>query len=133
MQVFISHSLRDQYLARQLADRLDQAGVKVYPGAEDTEPGGNWAKQAGLALEQSDVMVVLFTPNTTDSDFVQKDLEYALSTKSYQGRVIPVLVQPGGKIPWILNRFDPLNVSLDPPELQEGFGEVVRRIQALET
>jgi hypothetical protein len=36
-------------------------------------------------------------------------------------------------VPWILNRFDPLNVSMDPPNLQEGFGEVLRRIKALET
>jgi len=133
MQVFISHASRDQRLARQLADRLDKAGVKVYPGAEDIEPGENWAKQVGLALEQSDVMVVLFTPNAASSDFVQKDVEYALSSKSYQGRVIPVLVQPGAKMPWILNRLDPLSLSMDPPNLQAGFGEVVRRVKALET
>ena len=133
MQVFISHASRDQQLAKTLADLLDEAGVQVHPAADEMEPGGNWAKQIGLALEQSDVMVVLFTPNTEHSDFVQKELEYALSSKSYQGRVIPVLVQPSGKVPWIVNKLDALKVSIDPPSLQKGFGEVVRRVKALET
>jgi hypothetical protein len=133
MQVFISHASRDQQLARKLAGLLDEAGVQVHPGADDIEPGGNWAKQIGLALEQSDVMVVLFTPNAEQSDFVQREVEYALSSKNYQGRVIPVLLQPAGKIPWILNKFDALKVSMDPPNLQRGFGEVVRRVKALET
>ncbi|MEX2303926.1 MAG: toll/interleukin-1 receptor domain-containing protein [Bryobacterales bacterium] len=133
MQVFISHASRDQHLAKQLAGLLDEAGVQVHPGTEDIEPGGNWAKQIGLALEQSDIMVVLFTQNAEHSDFVQKELEYALSSKNYQGRVIPVLVQPAGKVPWILNKLDALNVSMDPPNLQQGFGEVVRRVKALET
>lgn len=133
MRVFINHSSRDELLAAQLAHRLDEAGVRVSPGVEDMGAGENWAMQVGLALEQSDVMVVLFTPNAANSDFVQKGLEYALSSKNYQGRVIPVLVQPGGKAPWIMNRLDPLNISMDPGSLQEGFGQVVQRVKSLET
>jgi hypothetical protein len=59
MQVFISHSSKDKPIARQLAHRLSEAGLKVWFPEDEILPGDNWAKKVGQALEESDLMVVL--------------------------------------------------------------------------
>ncbi len=54
-------------IARQLAHRLSDAGLKVWIPEDEILPGDNWAKKVGQALEESDLMVVLVTPQAFES------------------------------------------------------------------
>jgi hypothetical protein len=104
MNVFISHSSEDADWARKLTARLKRAGLKVWD-ASQVSAGDNWALEIGKALEKSDAMIVLISPASAKSLTVQKEIEYALTTERFQDRLIPVVVKPTSKFPWILHRM----------------------------
>ncbi|MEH2375688.1 MAG: toll/interleukin-1 receptor domain-containing protein [Nostoc sp.] len=117
MNVFISHSSKDTNLVRQIADALRNADFQVW---NDTQifPGDNWAELIANELRESDAMVVLLTPNSVDSPYINAEVGYALGEQGYKGRVIPVLAAPSEqlselelKIPWILKKFGVIYIS----------------------
>jgi hypothetical protein len=60
-------------------------------------------------------MVVLLTPEATNSSWVRAEIDYALGEKTFRGRLIPVLVGPPERfpensIPWILRRLKMINI-----------------------
>jgi hypothetical protein len=105
MNVFISYSLEDGEFARKLISRLAKAGLEVWDAASQVSPGDNWALETGKALEKSDAMIVLISPASAKSHTVQKEIEYALTSKRFQDRLIPVVVRPTSKFPWILQHM----------------------------
>src|SRR5437660_5773375 len=102
MQVFVSHSQKDRKLAKELSARLSAAGVNVWLTEERVLPGENLPLEVGKALQRSDAMVVLLSPDAVDSRDVRSEIAYALSSPKFEGRVIPVIVKPTKAIPWFL-------------------------------
>ena len=60
--VFMSYSQRDAGLAKQLADDLGRLGFNTWLD-QALEPGGDWRKHILEAIEQSDVFVLLASPD----------------------------------------------------------------------
>jgi hypothetical protein len=129
MKVFLSHARKDAALARQLAERLARGrkDVAVWIPEEEIAPGDNWAKKIGKALDNSDMMVILLTPAALESDALRQNVEFALMSKKFEGRVFSVFVGPtlqaGKDVPWILLR-QPHSLV----ESAEDFGDVVKDI-----
>jgi hypothetical protein len=130
MNVFLSHARKDSALARQLANRLTRAGFKVWIADEQIVPGENWAKKIGKALDAAGLMVVLLTPRALESDAVRQDIEFALSSRKFEGRVFSVFVgstlEAGKDMPWILLKLPHAQV-----ESAKDFPELVKQIQNL--
>ncbi len=89
---------------------LLQAGLEVWDAEREILPGDNWAKKIAEGLEESDAMVVLLTPDGVRSQAVRREIDYASGEKSFDKRLIPVLVGspekfPEDSIPWILKRL----------------------------
>ncbi len=131
MQVFISHAVQDNELARIIAARLVEAGVHVWSPDDQIYPGDNWAAKIGEALEQSEIMIAIVTRESLQSGSLINDIQFALTSRNFGGRVIPVLVdyvavQPGLDIPWILLRLDPVFVNSSSPRLDE----LVQRVKS---
>lgn len=68
------------------------------------------AEMAARALAQSEAMVVLLTPESLKSRWVQSDIDYAIGHKEYANRLVPVVIGahkefPMNDIPWILKRL----------------------------
>ncbi|MEO6723833.1 MAG: toll/interleukin-1 receptor domain-containing protein [Blastocatellia bacterium] len=134
MQVFISHSWKDNALARRLADVLIKAGFQVWDPFRNMLPGGGLAQMTAKALEESQAMVVLLTPESLESPYTLSEIEFALGNKNYAWRLIPVLVGDPKRfqedqIPWILRKLQ--MVFLPEPENSEAelkqIVEVLRR------
>ena len=120
MQVFISYSHSDSPLAARVSEALRKAGLEVWDPEVNVLPGDNWAAHVGRALEESDAMVVLLTPDSISSPHVKADMAYALGSKSYKNRLIPVAVGgreqlPKSEIPWIFKKLH--WVDLPSPEI----------------
>jgi len=130
MQVFVSHARKDDKLARELSERLAHHGFDVWNSEEQIAPGDNWAKKIGEALDESELMVILLTPKSLESDRLRHNLEFALGSKKYAGRLFSVFVGPvmtaGEDVPWILLKLPHRQV-----ESGGGFDEVVDEIRAL--
>jgi hypothetical protein len=104
MRVFISHSRTDRRLAEDLATRLSVAGFAAW-SEQELFPGDNWPLAIGKALDQSEAMIVLVSPESAKSESVRNEILYALSSLQYANRVIPVQVRPTDEMPWILRSF----------------------------
>jgi len=131
MKIFISHATRDSELASQLADGLFRAGFVVWNAAEEIAPGDNWAKETGRALDESDVLVAVITPGSLQSRFLQADIQYALTSKRFEHRLVPVFFgyttfAAGKDAPWILLKMDPIYT-----DQSRGFGEIIERIREI--
>jgi hypothetical protein len=132
MNVFLSHARKDSALARQLAERLTRAGLTVWIADDQIVPGENWAKKIGKALDAAGLMVILLTPRALESDSVRQDIEFALSSRKFEGRVFSVFVgstlEAGKDMPWILLKLPHARV-----ESAKDFPDVVKEIQSLST
>src|SRR2546427_13069892 len=98
MKVFISHATTDTDLAKRIIDGLKASGFQVWDPSE-VLPGDNWGAKLGEALEDSDAMVVLLTPNSLKSPNVTSEVGFALGNRNYKGRIIPVLAAPPNQLP----------------------------------
>jgi hypothetical protein len=130
MKVFLSHARKDDELARELGARLARVGFAVWVSEEQIAPGENWAKKIGKALDDSELMVFLLTPRALESDWLRQNIEFALGSKKYEGRVFSVFVgsalEAGKDMPWILSKLPHRQVTS-----AKDFGEVVKEIQEL--
>jgi len=106
VQVFLSYSDADRDFARQLASQLSKQKCEVWDPSDQLFPGDNWPLKIGEALKQSKAMVVLLSPDSMKSEWVRGEIQYAIGSRDYEGRVFPVLVRKTADIPWILRKFD---------------------------
>jgi len=113
MKIFLSYSQRDAALAQKIAYGLRGEGLQIWLPEEELLPGDNWAERISRALDECDSMVVLLTPNVTQSSNVQWEMGYALGNKAYSKRVIPIVVgsEAESMLPWILERFQVVRIK----------------------
>jgi hypothetical protein len=115
MKVFISYSNKDEALATKIVTYLEAAGLDAWYDKREIMPGDNWAEKIAKGLRESDAMVVLLTVNALDSESVRRDIDYALSERSFNRRLIPVLVGDSedfrsSQIPWIFSRLNTIKL-----------------------
>jgi hypothetical protein len=132
MQVFISHSWKDNALARKLTAILEGAGFKVWDTFRNRWPGDNLAEMTVNALKESQAMVVLLTPESLENPWVHSEIEYALGDINYAWRLIPVFVGDPQKlqkdqIPWILEKLQMIFL----PEPENGEEELKQIVEVL--
>ncbi len=135
MQVFISHSHDTETLAKKVGAALERAGLNVWNYEQEILPGDNWAQKIGQALEASQAMVVLLTPHSLNSPTVLRDIEYALSRKNFNKRLIPVFVSseeniPYEKLPWILSHLNVIKLP-EYGKQEEGINRITEALQAV--
>jgi TIR domain len=131
MQVFISHAAPDAKLAKRIAAVLREAGLQVW---DDTQilPGDNWGAKLAEALQESDAMVVLLTPNSVHSPNLSYEVGYALGQEDYKGRLIPVIAAPPEQlpkedIPWVFHKLQTIYL-LDPERDEEGLRKIAKAL-----
>lgn len=132
MKVFISHAEKDRDFARELASTLSAAGFETWFD-NLVVPGENIHQAFAQALERSQAMIVLLSPDSMESEWVRAEIQYALGSRDYQGRIIPVLLQPTEQIPWILKKFSIIPATTDEPGARDRLAdEVIDRLRAAE-
>jgi nucleoid DNA-binding protein len=104
MNIFISHVQQDRDYASTLRKALKNAGLSVWE-PESLQPGENWRLRSGEALEKADVVIVVLSPESSSSEWLRKEIEFAISSPRLKGHVIPVLRRPARDIPWILREL----------------------------
>lgn len=134
MKVFISHAKETRALAKRIGDALSGSGLDVWDSEQEILPGDNWAEKIGQALESSQAMVVLLTAETLSSTTVRREIEYALSSKSFNKRLIPVFVFSEQDIrfeslPWILSHLNVINLPAYGKQ-EEGINQITKALQA---
>ena len=124
MKVFLSYAHADAALAERVSKALTDSGLEVSDPRRDHLPGDNWAGEVARALEESEAMVLLLTPGPMSPE-VKRNIEYALGSKNYSNRLIPVVVGdpklfPTTVIPWIVRRMPRFELDdSEPPKVEQ--------------
>ncbi|MBN1452416.1 MAG: TIR domain-containing protein [Anaerolineales bacterium] len=109
-QVFISYSRKDIAFARRLAGDLEQAGFDVWWDISDLKGGDDWVRFIPAAIGSSQYFVVLLSPNSVQSEWVEKEYSYAIRLRK---KIIPAMIKPC-EVPFSLhtiNYVDFVNVD----------------------
>ena len=128
MKIFLSYAKRDKDFALSLTEHLTRQNHQVWTADLALFPGDNWPLAIGKALEQCDAMVVLLSPNSGRSEWQRHEIEFALSSDRYAGRVIPVFIRPTKNYPWILEKFSPVKADNNPAGAGRKIGQLLRKV-----
>lgn len=93
--IFLSHSWKDKFFARKLAEKLQETEIKVWVDDAELKVGDSFVRKISEAIEQTDYVVVILSHNSISSSWVQKELAFAM-TKEIGGRriiVLPILIE----------------------------------------
>jgi eukaryotic-like serine/threonine-protein kinase len=99
-QVFISYSRKDLVFVERLAKDLQAAGLEVWYDLSGLDGGTRWGREIQAAIQKSQIFVVVLSPNSIDSERVEKEFMYANSLKR---KIIPLLYEPCETPMWFIN------------------------------
>src|SRR4030095_8196037 len=101
-QIFISYSRKDISFARKLAGDLEKAGYEVWWDLTDLRGGDDWPRVIPQAIGGSQYFVVVLSPNSAISDWVEKEYTQALSLRK---KIIPIMLERS-RLPFALNTIN---------------------------
>lgn len=129
MKVFISHACADKTFVRKVVAGLEEAGFEAWDASREILPGDNWVDKTARALQESEAMVVLLSPDALRSSAVRREIDYALGEQRYSNRLIPVLPKElvEEEIPWILRRLRMIQLGEDVKE-EEGIHQIAQAL-----
>jgi hypothetical protein len=99
-QVFISYSRRDLDFVERLANDLKHAGNQVWYDLSELDGGDHWGRELQNAIHQCEVFVLVVSPNSVESEWVEKEFLYA---SSLGRRIVPLMYQVCDLPLWLLN------------------------------
>lgn len=114
-EVFLSHASQNQVQARQLRDFLIASGIPVWFSSHHLLGASQWQDEIGQALERCGWFVVVLTPEAIKSEWVKRELQYALDAERYRGRIVPLLFAKCNfrKLSWILPQIQYIDFTQD--------------------
>ncbi|MBI5679906.1 MAG: toll/interleukin-1 receptor domain-containing protein [Methanobacterium sp.] len=114
--VFVSYSVRDMNVAENVCSNLESSNIKCWIAPRDIEPGANWGESIIDAIENSKLMVLIFSADSDKSPQVLREVERAVS------RGIPIIpfqiedVEPSAPMDGFLSGENRLEAHTPPLE-----------------
>jgi predicted nucleotide-binding protein len=91
---FISYAHPDRAWAEWIAAQLEQAGLTIWLDTWEITPGRNWVQAISDAIDRSDHVIAVISPESLGSERHTNDEWFAFLVRGPETRVIPVLVEP---------------------------------------
>ncbi len=88
--IFISHSSKDQKVARTICTALENRGLTCWVYSRNIQPGQNFQEQIVRAIRAAKIMVLVFTANANNSNEIKKELALASQNNLV---IIPVRIE----------------------------------------
>lgn len=106
-EAFLSHSKRDRSFADRLLKVLRSHGIRVWYSPRNLVPAQKWHSEIGKALARCDWFILVLSRNAVKSEWVERELVYALNHRQYRGHIVPVLKEQCDfeKLSWTLGGF----------------------------
>ncbi len=112
-EVFISHAHADSLFLKRLTGILRTYGISYWYSKAHLVGSQQWHDEIGRALSRCDWFLVVLSPAATKSEWVKRELVYALKELRYTGKIIPVLLRPCkfDRLSWTLGEFQMVNFT----------------------
>lgn len=123
-KVFISYSRQDLSFVQGFAQTLMSNGIDVWWDLSSLQGGDNWTNEIPQAIKNCDLCIVVLSPNSVKSEWVQREYTYALNQKK---RIIPALYQ-SCEIPFALVNIN--YVDVQGANYQKGLDEILQLSRA---
>lgn len=124
-EVFLSHSAKDRRFAQKIANVLRSHGVPVWYSATNIVGAKQWHDEIGKALARCDWFAVVLSPHSVKSEWVKRELLYALNDPRYKKRIVPISHKPCNhmNLSWTLGEFQFVDFTT---EFDEGCRSLLR-------
>lgn len=132
MCVWVSYSKSDGPFAKRLMGDLRDAGLDVLSAEEILKPGDSIVRNVSQAIERADVVLILLSRRSVESQWVSSEVAFAISGNLRRGKpvLIPVMTEGGVEVPPLL--ADRAHADLSRPKgYDSGFSALVRRLKDL--
>ena len=77
--VFVSYSVKDKTTADAICAALEANGIRVWIAPRDVMPGSDWGESIIEAIEQSRVMILVFSANSNASPQIKREIERSVN------------------------------------------------------
>lgn len=123
-QVFISYSRKNKPFVRKLNTAIDEAGIEAWVDWEGIPLSADWVATITSAIESSDALLFVISPDAIKSKYCYKELEIAIQLNK---KIIPILYsEPETKVKLHPKLSSTNWVFLRPKK--ENFKEVIPRL-----
>jgi hypothetical protein len=105
--IFMSHSSKDKFFVRTLAEHFRKYGVDVWLDEAEINIGDSLTEKIGEAIERTDYVGVVLSHNSINSEWVQRELQIALQ-KELKGKkvvVLPILIETVEMPPFLKDKL----------------------------
>lgn len=128
-RVFVSHNSGDKGFVRKLVAALEDQGIRCWMDEMQIRDGELVVAAISTAMEEIDLVVTVLSRRALESNWVRRELDWALDReiRERRTRVIPVVID-GCKIPAILARKVVADFA-DPDLFGQQLGELVLSIR----
>jgi len=100
-QIFLSYASEDIKITENLRGDLEAAGFTVWRDKEKLKGGDRWTKRIAEAIKASSHVVVVWSPNAAQSDFVAGE---CLKAQEINAEIIPLIIEQEPLPVYVLNR-----------------------------
>ena len=92
--VFISHSTSDKAVSDAVCAALENGGIRCWVAPRDVQPGRSFAGEITRAIQESKIMVLIFSAHSNNSEQVLREVQLAVSSHLHiiQFRIEDVLL-----------------------------------------
>ncbi len=128
--IFISHASADRTIAEAICKRIESQGFLCWIAPRDIAPGKIWGNAIIEAIDNSRVMIVVFSLNSNGSQHVLREVERAISKEKLI--IIPMMIQsiqPTGAMEYFLKSLHWFDAS-NPP-VEDRIDELSKTIKAI--
>ncbi|HYW06378.1 MAG TPA: toll/interleukin-1 receptor domain-containing protein [Longimicrobium sp.] len=117
-ELFLSHSSGDHDFVERLGSTLRSHGLPVWYSSTSIVGARQWHDEIGAALGRCDWFIVVLSPRSVESMWVQRELIYALRQNRFQKRIVPVLLEPCDfeQLSWVLPSLQIIDFTADAAE-----------------
>jgi hypothetical protein len=91
-KVFISYSSRDRTEVVKRVHLFKTFGIKYFQDVLDLEPGDLWEQRLYSQIDKSDLFLLFWSSSARDSEWVMKEIQYAMKLKGSDDAAPPAIV-----------------------------------------
>lgn len=114
-EIFLSHSSENGDVASSISETIRNHGVPVWFSPTNVLPSQHWHDEIGKALKRCDWFMILLSNASVGSEWVQRELLYALTHNQYYDSIMPVLIEECDyeELSWTLGGFQIIDFTIN--------------------
>ncbi len=120
--VFLSYAHQDKDVARQIKQAFSEAGISAWTAHDDIPAGDSWVPAIQKALQEADVMIVIFSEDSLRSTSMAAEWGYFIRQNKF---IVPVRVN-NIRMPYQLARYTFIDATQD---VESALPELIQTVQ----